>query len=262
MRTFIIILTLFLQGIPSDAVRGESLLISENNLSVFSEEISASWERKADADIMGERVTHDFTHKKNGGLTVNSLCSEESIVKLNSIRKFATDIIAESSESKNSNTGTYIAAVMLRKVAAMSFTSLTEKESWLISSAEKLSLSVESFTWGGFSSNSSTPAEFGAFNNSAVFTISKAVKLRGSHDKNSIHNLSIKKITCSSERFDREFADFYRLFLYVRDNSGNRKHPQMIFYNGLHRSIRLIINSIQCKSSDKTNIKISQGASS
>lgn len=263
MRIFTLIILLILQGISLFASPGGALYASEDvSGRINNEEITARWEHESDAELLGERVLSDLRNMRQNGLVINSSCSYKSIEKMISLRKLAAEVISSSLKHESVNTEAYAAAVILKQMEGVSLTPLSSSEKRLVLSADSLFLSCSSHENAGVTSGGSAPpSDYGIFTPSAVSVINHRFKPGISAISNNRVNICPRKITCAGGRYDIELADLYRLFFYVRDNSGNGKPGSYTCYTSPSRSIRSPINSIQYTSSEQTTFIITpQGA--
>jgi len=245
MRILTFIIILLLQGISLFASADRAMLSEEVYNAVPSEEVTASWERESDAILLGGRVLSDFRNKKELCFTVNASCSPESIEKIILLRKLAVDIISSSVLNGKVNCMAMFAGSILLKIDSVSLTPLTMREKELAASVEKINIIKDNFYDGGFSSAAIPHPEYAVSPSLAAVSFSSFHKLKFSKDKKNEERYTSKKILCRKNLYDNEFADLYRLFLYVKDNSGNAK-PFILTYNSLTRfSLLFFIRSLQ-----------------
>jgi hypothetical protein len=246
MRIFTFILLLLFQGIALFA-SAEIAVSSEDNYTVsFSEEATASWERESDAILWGERVISDFRNKKENFFSMNSLCSSGSFEKLISLKKLSADIILSSVTSGKGTGSLLIAGKILSMMDAVFITPLTHRERELLAAAEEINYMNDDFiNTGAFAGEIPSP-EYAALPGVITLTAPQVNLIKHSPGKKRDIPSGIKKLQCRKNLFDNEFADLYRLFLYVRDNSGNAKTFHLT-YNILrpHSSLNYAFNSFQ-----------------
>lgn len=218
MRILTLIILLLFQGISLYASAGGALLTDEIPTVKSSEELTALWEKDSDAKLWGEKVLSGLRNRDENNFSLNAYCSPESIEKIIKLREFAAEIITAS----DTNAGeVYIAGNILEMTAAVSFTPLTICEKMLVSESFKSGMSSTDFSHRDFSSEKIPVPDFAVSPLFFSFTISSVNKLKTHKDKNRVINSYPAAIICVKNLFDMEFADLYRLFLYVRDNSGN-----------------------------------------
>lgn len=218
MRTFYFILILLFHGVSLFASDGGASLSDEISDVISTEEVTAYWENDSNSQLLGDRVLSDVRNRNEQSVALNADCSFESIDRIVRLRKFATDII---SASCTNSIEAFVAGRILEKTAAVSFTPLTFFEKKLLSESLESGLSTTGFSRRGFSSANMPQPEYTVSPLTFSFTTSSVNKLKIQKDKKRGINSPPSAIICVKKLFDMEFADLYRLFLYVRDNSGN-----------------------------------------
>lgn len=201
---------------------GTALLASPGG-ALHHGEITASWESGSDSDIMGNRILDDLRSNKEPVLKVNAFCSEESILKISQLRRMAASVIINSQNSGIISGDIHLAGTLLKNIGELSLNSLSVSEQRLVRESEKISLSGNGFSRRDITSGNIPMPEYAANQTITSLTVPASSNLKNHKDKNRDLILSDKYIICSRDLFEREFADLYRLFLYVKDNSGNRK---------------------------------------
>ena len=156
-------------------------------------------------------------------MRANALCSSESLKKIEALRNLAADIISESENTGSSGHERKLAGEILKSIGSVSFISLNGYEQNLVLISEDIFVSDFCFHMGDLSSGNFPSPEYALTQSMIPLTISSSHKMKNNKVKNIDTILSDKNIICSKNLFDMEFADLYRLFLYVKDNSGNRK---------------------------------------
>jgi hypothetical protein len=263
MRTLTLIIILLLQGVYLFASVGGALNDVENYSINNSEEQTALWERDSEAALMGERVLADFKNNREERFAMNSFCSPDSVVKLARLRKLAADIISTSENNGRAGSVTQIAGVILKKLAEISFTPLTGRERELVRAAGRSVIPGDNLKDIGFSSGELPLSGYAVTSLNGVMSVSTILKLKTNCIKKRVVYSSSVKTIISKNLFDWEYADLYRLFFYVRDNSGNGKRYNLTYNSVSIRSLQSPCYSIRNKNTSIINTKIlPSGASS
>ncbi len=244
MRVLFCILFLLLQGgvlsfpglLNADSAYSAHVAVCEDTPSdkkeiISGEDITAPWERSSEAAIRGDRILSDLYSNKKKSLAMDAFCSPESLEKLNSLRTSAADILSRDSVSGKTRNEILLAGVILLKLEEVSITSLTADETELVRRSEKITLCDYNFSGTGFLPGVLPVPEY-AVSPSVIpfsFSASNTIK-RYPLNKKEIYAV-LKHEPCDNNIFDGDFIDLYRLFLYVRDNSGNRKKIYQSYNN-------------------------------
>jgi len=256
MRILTFILILLLQGISLFASADGALLSEENYITYASEEISAGWERDSEAKLWDGRVLSDLRNKQEENFSLNAYCSTEGMEKVARIRKLASDIILSSIKSGTTGSELPVAGEILKKSAGVSFTPLTMKERYLVSNTGNVNFLNDKLSGAGVSPGNMPRPEYAVSSLTIIFTVSPVLKHKIFKEKKMEITSFPKSGICGANTSDREFADIYKQFLYVRDNTGNGK-SQTVTYNKLTLcSLQTLYNSTRYKNTSKTKIKI------
>jgi len=257
MRILAYIIILIMQWIPLLASDDRVIISGEIFNTVNNEEVTASWEKNSEAGLLGERVLEDFRNNSVNGFSLNASCSAESIVKYINLRKISTEIISASLSDAVINRQVELAIKILSKIESISMTPLTSKEKELIILTENIKASKDEFTDNGFSSGTIPLPEFASSTTGNLFSAPYILKLnKHSESGNRINNRSTY-IQCRKDLFDSEFADLYRLFLYVRDNSANGKTHCLTYNGSIASPLPLLYILTRYKKTSKSNTRIS-----
>ncbi len=272
MKNLIYIVIILLQGVSLFASADRAML-SKTELNAFeynlktdtAEEITASWEKDSEAKLVGERVLSDLRNNVEHGLAMNAFCSSESIEKIIALRILAADIISSVNSSKkisNHNTRgrieSIVAAEILAKTGRISITPLTQRELKLIDSAENINLSNDIFSARVLTSGNIPIPEYASSVPCVTIPAQTFNKLKSHPEKKNTLVYNSTYIECRKNLYDNEFADLYKLFLYVRDNSANGKTFFLKYNKFPFITIQPLFNLTRYKNTSTTNNEIIQ----
>ena len=226
-----------------------------------SEEITASWERDSDAILLGERVISDLRQSNKHGFAINAFCSPESFETIICIRKFVAGIISSVNSANlnvRGNRESIVAAEILSKAGRASITPLSQREKKLAETSRNLDLKNDIFLDTALSPDQIPVPEYASSAPGVTLPEPPLYKLRFCGDNNRKIKYYSGNLQCRKDRFDTEFVDLFRLFLYVRDNSDNAKLFHLT-YNSFHQSlIQPLCNSTRYKNISTSLTKIIQ----
>ncbi|PKL18189.1 MAG: hypothetical protein CVV49_07275 [Spirochaetae bacterium HGW-Spirochaetae-5] len=216
---------------------------------MHSEEITAEWESGSESVIQGNRILSDLRNNHESVLKMNAFCSYESLKNISELRDMASSVIIRSQESGVFSGDSYLAGVLLQNIGELSFKSLNAFEQRLVLESEKIFFSSGTFHGRNISSENIPLPEYASAQMNVSLTVSSSSNLKNYKDKNRnrILLLSDRYIICSRDFFETEFADLYRLYLYVKDNSGNRKKTETLYNRPSLCSLQPLYNSTRYK---------------
>lgn len=262
MKKIIFIIVLSMQGIsfaasvnhpvPAGQKTVKSVQCGFNPARQYTEEITAQWERDSDAKMMGESVISGFMNRDKNSLQFNSFCSPESISRLRALRELAVKIISSPLNGHHGSSEKYIAGEILSGMEKISITPLTPREKELLTAAEEQSLSHDYHAGRAFGSAEIPLPEYAASLPGVTLPAPQTQKLKIQKEH------AAGKISCSMNPVrvkninEREFTDLYRLFLYVREVTGNGKARNIKYCSPFASPRRLIQISITDKNTFKT----------
>lgn len=221
MRIFYCITLLVLCLLPcGKSFAGEAVSLSPEVMTITSnEEFRAAWESDENSRIMGESVLSDLRSGKISGLKLNALCSAESIAEVNLVRDKLLSIIERADNSAAEES--LLAAQILERAAVINITGLTKKEESLVKTVNSLPagcgpLKTAGFACGAIPADSVTiyVAVAAVNSTSGTFTFAAATAAK---------NISVRFVASIDpcKGFETIHADYYRLFLYMRDDTGD-----------------------------------------
>lgn len=231
MKRVLTITLLFVTLLPCvNAFAGERCNYGYGTAKFYStEEYTAPWEREAYAALMGEAVLKDFRNSKNDTLKMNVFCSVKSMNELNRIRdKFLSIIETEGSGETATDEG-LLASRILEKAASADITGLTNKEKIHLKRIRSLpeknnGFKTEGFAGGAASQNVAALLMPGLVINSTGSGFSFSSE---SVHRSGMHYYALKINPVKS--FEIVHADYYRLFLYMRDDAGDSDFNEITY---------------------------------
>ena len=226
MKTIIFIIILLLRGISlfasSDtAVHPEFKLPETVAYTGAAEESTAAWERDSESKLYGEKVLSDFRNNRRESFALNALCPPETIEKLLVLRRLTAEIIYRSVGDAEFSSAAKLAAGILVKMDGVSLTPLTLREIKLAASAEISGTCADEYTHSGIGAASLPHPEIVSSPGAAAAYFPEHKKSKITREKRTSFICVSKSIQCRKNLYDSNFADLYRLFFYVKDNSGN-----------------------------------------
>lgn len=180
-------------------------------------ETTAAWEKELNSAILGERLVSDFFKNKDNGFIINSFSSAQSVEKLFTFRKLAGQILADPEGSSLGEI--YVASQILKNTDAVSFIPLTGNEQKLILSADNINRQKLFIPAQGFAGRT-PPPEYSKYTLCTVLNFFSRPRLKNRNNR-SMDIKPVYKISYAKLFFEISFTDFYRLFLYLKDSSGN-----------------------------------------
>jgi len=244
MRNILYITLVILFLLPCARVfAGEDALPSSETLKFAgNEEFRADWESEENARIMGESVVSSFRNGDVTGIKLNALCSSGSIEEISRLRKWFKSLIESEKKSGRITEQSLLAAEILEKIAEYDITGLSGGEERLINSVKSSPLSAEAVKPGSLADNSIPDEEIALIIPvTAINSSSKTI-----HFKSVLSNRYRSSIISSKtpgRNFETAHADYYRLFLYMRDDTGDSASIKTVYYSSLHFS-QLFTSSI------------------
>ena len=204
------------------------------------DEVNAKWEGKRQAEILGGRVFSDFLNGENKGSVINSSCSIKSIEKFRGLRKLAAKILS----TKNvhfSHEEKVVAAKVLGKMDSFAFRPLNRIERKLISNIN-IPVSGDRLPFPMALTGKVPDAQYIICSAGIVVILSRQVKIKECINHKPQREYNVKKVSCGKYFYDVSFADFYRLFHYIKDSSGNGEPCLLTYYiNPRHSLTSLFI---------------------
>ncbi len=183
------------------------------------EEFRAGWESEENSRITGESVLRDLRSGKDSGLRLNALCSAESIAEVNLVRGKLLTIIERAGNTAADES--ILAARILERAAVIDITGLTENDKKLIKKVSSLPAGCGPVKTAGFACGA-IPADAIAVHTAGVALNSTSGSFTFAAD-NSNKNISGRFVSSIDpcKGFETIHADYYRLFLYMRDDTGD-----------------------------------------
>jgi len=205
-----------------EAVAVERIFYQQkNDPALLCEEFKASWEGKADAELMGEAVLRDLRKSGNSYLKLNSLCSLESIMEFDILRERLLSIIESGSSAVSATEEIKLAALILVKTASADITGLSINEDFLIKRVNSLPVQYKDFKKEGLSKGVLPYGEFSLLIPESTVSSSGS----GFYPQQGVLRKNVRALCPSKIAPGRDFetahADYYRLFLYMRDAAGD-----------------------------------------
>ena len=222
MRKILYITLIILFLLPcANVFAGEGDLYSPESLKYTrNEEFRADWESEENARIMGESVVSSFRNGNAPGIKLNTLCSSASMTEISRIRGWFKSLIENEKRSGRVTEQSLLAAEILQKSAEYDITGLTEGEEILINSIKRSPVSEAAVKPGSLTGNGIPDEEIALIIPvTAINSTSKTIHFK-SVLSNRYRSSSISSIT-PGRNFETAHADYYRLFLYMRDAAGD-----------------------------------------
>lgn len=203
------------------AFAGEQVLSLPDALKYSAnEEFRADWESEENARIMGESVVSSFRKGDAPGIKLNALCSAASMAEISRIRGWFKSLIESEKRAGIVTEQSLLAAEILEKSGEYDITGLTESEEMLIDSVNGSPLYAGSVKPGSLTGNGIPDEEIALLVPvTAINSTSKTIHFK-SVLSNRYRSSSISSIT-PGRNFETAHADYYRLFLYMRDAAGD-----------------------------------------
>lgn len=203
------------------AFAGEQVLSLPDALKYSAnEEFRADWESEENARIMGESVVSSFRKGDAPGIKLNALCSAASMAEISRIRGWFKSLIESEKRAGIVTDQSLLAAEILQKSGEYDITGLTESEEMLIDSVNGSPLYAGSVKPGSLTGNGIPDEEIALITPvTAINSTSKTIHFK-SVLSNRFRSISIHSIT-PGRNFETAHADYYRLFLYMRDAAGD-----------------------------------------
>lgn len=233
MRIITFILILLFQGTVLFA--SADIVFPGNSKASGKEEVTAAWEREFQAEIFGDRVLSDFFKSKDAGFMINAFCSPGSIEKLSFFRKFAAEILSPNQHGNSSREEMVVAVVILAKIETHSLRPLNPGERRLISSIETSGF-MDRFPGTRTFTGKSPATEYTPCNTGMALNFSPHIKLKSGNNQKQQYIYPVNKVICGKYFYDISHADLYRLFLYVKDSSGNGDNIRITYNSFLYSS--------------------------
>lgn len=184
------------------------------------EEFRAGWESGENARIMGEAVLGTFRRAESSGLKMNALCSPESLLEIDRIRCKLLSIVESGKSAGAASEEILLAVKILERTASVDITGITISERDLIEKATSLPLSNKPLKTEGLKGGTS-PEDLALFIAcAAISTTGSGISFEPGILKRSGRINYINKIK-PGRSFETAHADYYRLFLYMRDDTGD-----------------------------------------
>lgn len=211
------------------AFAGEEVLFLPEPLKYsVNEEFRADWESEENARIMGESVVSSFRNGDATGIKLNALCSSGSIEEISRVRKWFKSLIESEKKSGRITEQSLLAAEILEKSAKYDITRLSRGEEKLINSVKSSPLSAEAVKPGSLADSGIPDEEIALIIPvTAINSTSKTIHYKSGFC-NRHASSSIVSITPGRD-FETAHADYYRLFLYMRDAAGNSFSAEIIY---------------------------------
>lgn len=263
MRRLTILILLILQWSTLFAAAGRAVSSSaclnisrEMNSARTAGEITSNWESKSDRELMGYRVLSDLRNHREQSLGINAFCSSVSIEKIIQLRKITVDVIVSHASTGEFDSAVSVASEILPMIARVAFTPLTDNERKLISSASILNSYAYVHMNKGLSSENIPLKEYADSAPGVTSPAPSLQKLKLCEDKKYSVKYSSKNLQCRKILYDNDFADLYKLFFYVRDNSGNGKAFYITYNIFPCNTIQPQCNLIRYKNTSKADTRI------
>lgn len=184
------------------------------------EEFRAEWESGENARIMGESVLSRFRGAESSGLKMNALCSPESLLEIDRVRCKLLSIVESGKSAGAASEEILLAVKILERTASVDITGITISERELIKKATSLPLSNKPLKTEGLKGGTS-PEDLALFiAGAAISTTGSGISFEPGILKRSGRINYISKIK-PGRSFETAHADYYRLFLYMRDDTGD-----------------------------------------
>lgn len=198
--------------------------MSEEPAGIDSElfNISAAWEREADARIWSERVVSDFKSGSLRGFRLNALCDESAINEIEKIKSISLDIIKRDIDSGRSSSKGALALEIFERgneYFPVSDESSANADIALFKSlpcSENFDIAAD-ITGTGYPEMPVIQYGFSA----GVTTGTGSVQFKKHGSGSGIQKVShiiYRSSLNLTLLWDREKSDFYRIFLYMRDD--------------------------------------------
>lgn len=217
MKKLYYILFIFLLCPP---IYGSGLKADLRDVELIS--ASAAWEREADARIWSGRVVKDFKSGSSRGFRVNALCDESAINEIEKIRSISLDIIKRDIDSgKSSGKGALALEIFER---GDEYLPASDESSANADIALFKSLPCgENFDTAADIAGSGYPEkpviQYGFSAGATTGSGSVQLKKHGSDSGiPKVPHIIYRSLLNLSPLWDREKGDFYRIFLYIRDD--------------------------------------------
>jgi len=203
--------------------------------------LSPVWEREADARIWSDRVIKDFKSGSSEGFKINALCDETALKEIKEIKKLALEIIKEDVFSKTGTSPGNLALKIFRRAEEYIPAYDASEDSVIIARFKLLPQKDRPGKCSGFSGSSPPEAPDLLCAYSAGLTVNTG-------------NPEFKKSNAGSGRVkpdypvyksrlkpgalrDREEADYYRIFFYIKDDDWIKKLSSNKIFFPLHYSL-------------------------
>ncbi|HOP64830.1 MAG TPA: hypothetical protein PK906_15745 [Spirochaetota bacterium] len=228
----ILAITLFFLFILPSAVSfaaGGVLHFSDSMNFPSTEEFTASWEQEESSRIMGEAVLNDFREGGGSGFRMNALCSVQSMAEMKRIRERLFAIIEIDIISKEATEESCLAAEILAVAGELDITGLSCTEKSLIKKINLSPLNDRPLHENSFAGGGSLPER------AALYISMETVNYsgNGSGTDTSIRNGTSFNYPVQNiipcRKFETVHADYYRLFLYMRDDTGDSSCPDITY---------------------------------
>ena len=203
--------------------------------------LSPDWEREADARIWSDRVIEDFKSGSSKGFKVNALCDETALIEIKKFRKLSLEIIEKDLFSQNSTSPGRVALEIYRTAENYLPASDAEEAGGIIARFELLPQRENRENNSGFS-GSSIPEEpsllCASFAGAALNRVNQKLKKSNTASgrvkpEYPVHKSGLKL----GALWDREETDYYRIFLYIKDDDRIKNLFSNIIFSPLHFSL-------------------------
>ncbi len=249
---YILILFILLLCGPLSGSAGDDMAICP--------EVTASWERDASSRMEGEAALSAFYNGGSSRLILNSLCDVQSMREIDRIINTAASVLRRAACSGFAREESALARAVLSRAGKFSIIGLSETQSILLRQAEVLPLRPRPVS-AGLCCSPFSPDDIISASGSASLINTRDDGPELKPHRRMISFRSAAKNVKPGPLRDLEFADKYRLFLYLRDDG---PHVAELSYIELFTSLRnLFRNSMPLRqihhtanqSSSETNLK-------
>lgn len=221
--SFIFLLTPLLYGADGIAIPAHGAELT----------LSPDWERDADARIWSDRVVKDFKSGSSAGFKINAICDESALNEIKEIKKLSLEIIKNDIFSQTGTSQGSLALKIFERGNEYLPVSDAAAESRVIARFESLPQRERPHGAAGFSGSPYPEAPGFLCASFAGVTVNtgkpelKKPPLSSGRAK-ACHHIFKSPLNLSL-LWDREKADYYRIFLYLRDDDRIRKLSNIIF---------------------------------
>jgi hypothetical protein len=200
--------------------------------------LSPEWEREADARIWSDRVIEDFKSGSSKGFKINALCDETALREIKKFRKLSLEIIEKDLFSQNSTSPGRVALEIYRNTENYLPVSDAEEAGGVIARFEILPQKERRENNSGFSGSSIPQGPSilcASFTGAALNRVNQKLKKSNASSGRvkpdyTVHKSGLKL----GALWDREETDYYRIFLYIKDDDRIKKLFSNIIFSPLH----------------------------